>query len=113
MTLFSLESAFKTLLAVEQCDKNAPPDPEGVVLLRRLAHALGVAKEQAQLVALRVLTKCIRDGSVSRNDLIELRDNPLPAPEDAEEQFDRVLAEMVESGEVTCTRGVYRLAKKE
>lgn len=71
---------YKALLAMEQREKNAPPDPEDVVLLRRLARALDVDKEQAQLVALRVLTKCIRDGSVSRDDLAALRDSPLPEP---------------------------------
>ena len=72
---------YEALLEVEQRRKNAPNDPEGVVLARRLEHALNVEPGCVPLIAMRVLTKCIRDGSVSRDDLIALRDNPLPEPE--------------------------------
>lgn len=79
MSLFPGNSEFyEALLEMEQRMKDAPPDPEDVVLLRRLARALDVTEKRAQLVALRVLTKCIRDGSVSRSDLRELRESPLP-----------------------------------
>jgi len=71
----------RALLALAERDRNGPPEPEEIVLTRRLCRALDVDTIQAKLVALRVLTKCIRDGSVSRNDLIALRDNPLPEPE--------------------------------
>lgn len=71
----------RAVLAREKRDKDSPPEPEEVVLTRRLCRALALDTIQTKLVALRVLTKCIRDGSVSRNDLLALRDNPLPDPE--------------------------------
>jgi len=72
---------YEALLEVEQRMKNAPPEPEEIVLTRRLCHALDLDTIQTKLVALRVLTKCIRDGSVSVRDLGALRDGPLPEPE--------------------------------
>lgn len=69
------------LLRQERLDKDAPPEPEEIVLTRRLCRALDLDTIQTKLVALRVLTKCIRDGSVSRDDLAALRSNPLPEPE--------------------------------
>lgn len=71
----------RALIDKEREDKNAPPEPEEIVLTRRLCRALALDTIQTKLVALRVLTKCIRDGSVRRSDLIALRDNPLPEPE--------------------------------
>lgn len=62
-----------SLLEAEREAKGAPPEPEEIVLTRRLCHALDLDTIRTKLVALRVLAKCIRDGVVTRNDLAALR----------------------------------------
>lgn len=81
MSIFTGDEGDKEYLDAFAKQGPPPPEPEEIVLTRRLCRALDLDTIKTKLVALRVLTKCVRDGTVTRADLTALRDGPLAEAE--------------------------------